>query len=88
MEFCVYDHTKDVLTITVFDKDLFSPNGRFSSSLHENSVGLLLCMIVVLFDSQLSLAPPESQFVISCVRAMDHGPKEVCLKESKVEKLS
>ena len=25
----MYDHTKDILTITVFDKDLFSPNGKF-----------------------------------------------------------
>ena len=27
MKFAVYDLNKDVLEITVFDKDLFSPNG-------------------------------------------------------------
>ena len=32
MEFCVYDHTKDILTITVFDKDLFSPNAFLGST--------------------------------------------------------
>ena len=30
MDFVVNDHTKDILTITVFDKDLFSPNGKLS----------------------------------------------------------
>lgn len=28
MKFAVYDLNKDALEITVFDKDLFSPNGE------------------------------------------------------------
>ena len=28
MQFAVYDINKDILEITVFDKDLFSPNGK------------------------------------------------------------
>jgi len=30
MEFAVHDINKDALEITVFDKDLFSPNGEFT----------------------------------------------------------
>ena len=28
MKFAVYDINKDLLEVTVFDKDLFSPNGK------------------------------------------------------------
>ena len=31
MEFAVYDLNKDTLEISVFDKDLFSPNGKTAS---------------------------------------------------------
>lgn len=33
MEFAVHDINKDVLEITVFDKDLFSPNGKNQNQL-------------------------------------------------------
>ena len=29
MKFAVYDINKDLLEVTVFDKDLFSPNGNY-----------------------------------------------------------
>ena len=31
MQFAVYDLNKDTLEISVFDKDLFSPNGEMAS---------------------------------------------------------
>ena len=34
MKFAVYDINKDLLEVTVFDKDLFSPNGNFNHNLY------------------------------------------------------
>lgn len=42
MEFAVYDLNKDTLEISVFDKDLFSPNGETASFQFASSITSLV----------------------------------------------
>ena len=39
MKFAVYDLNKDSLEVTVFDKDLFSPNGKTDGAWQHSGIG-------------------------------------------------